>query len=402
MDGGAPRPRVSRDRSMLAPISVAVALALVAGCAGTSAAAPKRRHHAPPPIIAVGQPAPPSMYSATGVSCGDALHCSAVGFGSGTAAAIDATTDGGTAWSAQVVPASVSVLAAVSCFDKLDCVAVGSAGAAGAVIATTDGGAIWTSGQDPAGAAAVTAIACTSKRDCVALATDGTTYWSTVTTDGGATWVREGDLPAGTTAPDGFACPSAQLCIAAGYSLTGPGAGSGAIASTADGGATWTAATLPTGVGILRGLSCTAATCLAVGTSSTVTTGFVPGSGQLLTSVDGGATWQLVNAGALTHDDAFAASCPNQKTCVVVGTDWVGTTEPIPTGSIVTTLDAGVQWRSATLHYIPVGMDSVSCPAVNRCVAAGGNVLAHLSLPVALAVPKPKVSPGTRAGSDVR
>jgi hypothetical protein len=387
---------------MLAPIPIALVIALAVGVCSTGAAT-KRGHHAPPPIVAVGQPTPASMYSASGVSCGDTLHCVAVGLGTGTAAAIDATANGGTTWAARVVPASVNVLAAVSCADKLECVAVGTAGAAGAVVSTVDGGVIWSLDQAPAGAAAVTAIDCTSKRDCIALATDGMTYWSAFSTNGGATWVRGGNLPSAmTTAPDGLTCTSAQLCLAAGYSPTKPGAGAGAIASTADGGATWVAVTLPTGVGLIRGLSCADTTCVAVGTTSTATTGFVPGSGQLLTSADDGGTWEVADGPELAHDDAFAASCPNKKTCVVVGTDWVGKTQPLPTGSIVTTLDAGVQWRSATLHYIPVGMDSVSCPVVNRCVAVGGNVLAHLALPVALPVPKPKVAPGTRHGSGAR
>lgn len=402
MRRGAPRPAVRRGGSILAPISAALALALVVvpgGAASAGASTPK--HRAPPPVVAVGQPAPPSMYSATGVSCGDVRHCWAVGFGNGSAAAIDATTNGGTTWNAQVVPTSVSVLAAVSCPDKLDCLAVGSAGATGAVVATTDGGAVWTLGQDPAGAAAVTGIDCTSKRHCMALATDGTTYWSSVSTDGGLTWVRGGDLPAGMTAPGGLTCPSAVLCLVAGYVPTGPGQGAGAIATTVDGGGAWTAATLPAGVGILRGLSCAGATCLAAGTSSTATTGFVPGSGQLLTSADGGTTWQVFD-GPVIHDDAFSASCPDAKTCVVVGTDWVGRTQPIPTGSITATLDAGVQWRSADLRFVPVAMASVACPAVNRCVAAGGNVLVHLSLPVTPPVRKPKVAPGTRAGAQVR
>ena len=400
MDGGAPRPRVRRGHSLLAPISVALVIALVAaGCSHSSPAAPKLRHHTPPAVVAIGQPAPSSMNSAAAVSCGDAQHCWAVGLGSGTTAAIDATTDGGITWSAQVVPSTVSVLAGVSCFGDFDCLAVGSAGATGAVVATTDGGATWTLEQDPTGAAVVTAVDCPSKRLCLALDTDGTSYWSLVTTDGGAIWTREGDLPAALTAPDGLACPSTLLCLVAGYSPTGPGTGSGAIAMTTDGGATWGAATLPAGVGILRGVTCAGAICLAAGTSSTATTGFVPGSGQLLTSADGGVTWQLVS-GSVTGDDAFAASCPNKKICVVVGTDWVGSTQPTPTGGIVTTTDGGVQWRSASLRYVPVGMASVSCPAADECIAVGGNVLAHISLPVT--VPSSTAAARTRAGSRAR
>ena len=401
MQGGAPRPGVRRVRSVLTPISLALVIALLAaGCARSSPPTSQQRRQIPPPVLALGQPAPASMTSATAVSCADDEHCWAAGFGSGTTAALDATTDGGTTWSTQTVPAAVTVLAAISCFDDLDCLAVGSAGATGAVIATSDGGATWTSEQVPTGAAAVTAVDCTGKRRCVALATDGMTYWSSVTTNGGTTWVRGGDLPAGMTASAELSCPSTLVCLVAGYVPTGPGHGSGAIATTADQGATWGAATLPAGVGLLRGVTCAGTTCLAAGTTSTATTGFVPGTGQLLTSTDGGATWQLTTT-SVTSDDAFAASCPNAKTCVVVGTDWKGSTQPIPTAGIVATLDGGTRWRSASLRYVPVGMASLSCPAVDLCIAAGGNVFVHISLPVATPVPRSKAPNGIRAGSRV-
>jgi hypothetical protein len=121
----------------------------------------------------------------------------------------------------------------------------------------------------------------------------------------------------------------------------------------------------------------------------------------LLSSTDDGATWQLVG-GSMPHDDAFSASCPSTRVCVVVGVDWVGNTNPIPTGSIVASTNGGASWRAATLRYVPVGLDSVACPAVNRCFAGGGNDLVGITLPVALPVPKPKVVPGTRAGSQMR
>jgi len=341
------------------------------------------------------------MNNVTAVTCvGDEL-CWAVGSGTGTTAAIDATSDGGKTWKAQVVPTTVTVLASISCSDEHHCMAVGLAGAAGGVVSTADGGATWTLDPDPTGAAAVTAVECPSKRRCMVLATDGMSYWASVSTNNGATWVRAGTLPAGLSAPSEISCPSPLLCLVAGYTPTGPGRGSGLIAGTSDGGATWNTATLPPGVGVLRSVTCSSLTCLAAGTSSTTTTGAVPGSGQLLSSADDGATWQVVG-GPLAHDDAFSASCPSTTVCVVAGVDWVGNTNPIPTGSIVASTNGGATWRAATLHYVPVGLDSVVCPAVNRCFAGGGNDLVGIALAVALPVPKPKVVPGTRAGAQAR
>lgn len=381
-DIGARGRRPPFPRSLLLAASVAGALVGTGPAQGTVA------HHPAPPVTALGTPAPAALGSATGVSCGSVTRCFAVGLGSGAAAAVVGSLNGGATWSAESVPTSVTALAGISCGGPLTCLAVGAAGSAGAVISTMDGGRSWTLGQDPAGAAAVTAVQCTSRLGCVALATDGASYWSETTTDLGATWSRGGDLPANMTAV-GLTCSSPSSCLTAGYTPTGPGQAGGTIATTANGGGSWAAAPLPQGVGLLRSAACTGDACIAVGTSSTATTGFVPGHGTLLTSTDGGASWQVDN-GAVSGDDAFAAACPNQRTCVAVGTAWIGKAPPDPTASIVATLDAGAQWRPARLRYVPVGLAAVSCPAVNACVAVGGNVLVRISLPVKLpAKPSP-------------
>ena len=393
MANGAPRPRMR-----VGGLAVLLTLGTVAGQAQSAGASTTPRHHPkPPPVVAVGQPAPGSMTSVAAVACGDADHCWAVGLGAGVTAAVDATDDGGAHWTAQPVPGTVTVLASVSCVSRRDCVAVGAAGAAGAVITTDDGGRNWVLGQSPTGAAAVVAVDCTSKRECVALATDGSTSWSAVSSDQGATWIRGGALPSGMS-PAGVTCPSASVCLATGAVPTSPGHGAGAIALSLDGGALWTGSALPTGVGILRDVTCATGICVAVGTPSTAMTGFVPAGGQLLASRDGGATWQLVPV-AVTNDDAFGVACPEPKVCVVVGTDWVGHDSPVPSGGIVSTLDGGSAWRPATLRYVPVGLSSVACPAVDRCVAAGGNVLVRVTLPVKPPTPKRTTTPGTRAGS---
>jgi photosystem II stability/assembly factor-like uncharacterized protein len=379
--------------------ALAILVAAGALAAPVAAGATAVRHHrAPPPVVAVGQPAPGTMTGAASVSCGDAKHCWAVGLGSGVTAAIDATADGGTRWAAQPVPANVSVLASVSCVDRRHCVAVGAAGATGVVVSTDDGGASWAVGQAPSGAAAVVAIDCVTKRLCVALATDGSTSWSARSTNQGATWTRGGALPAGV-APTGLRCPSTSVCLATGTMPTTPGHGAGVIVLSSDGGATWTNSPLPSGVGILRDVTCATGICVAVGTPSTAMTGFVPAGGQLLTSRDGGSTWQVLPVAA--HDDAFGVACPEPKVCVVVGTDWIGQSDPVPSGGVVSTLDGGTTWRSATLHYVPVGLASIACPLVNQCVAAGGDLLVRVALPVKPQPPK-KTTPTSGGRGGVR
>lgn len=376
-----------------------VALAGAGEGVGPAGAAP-HHHHRPPTVVAVGQPAPGPMATVASVACGDARHCWAVGLGSGTSAAIDATADGGVRWASQPVPPSITVLASVSCPGPRDCVAVGAAGAAGAVLTTRNAGATWAAGQIPNGALALVAVACPSVADCVALVTDGTTWWSALSTDLGASWTRGGELPAGMT-PTGLSCPTTAACVATGTSPTSPGHGAGAIALSANANVTWTPGTLPAGVGILRGITCAPATCIAVGTPSTAMTGFVPASGQILSSPDQGGNWQVLPVSA-RGDDAFGVACPEHKVCVVVGTDWVGHGRPVPEGGILSTLDGGQTWRPATLRYVPVGLSSVACPAVNECVAAGGDVLVRVTVPVKPPPPKHPTTTATRPAGSVR
>src|SRR5579872_1142852 len=105
--------RGAHPRRRAGALAILVAVAALAAPVAAGAAA-VRHHRPPPPVVAVGQPAPGTMTGGASVSCGDARHCWAVGLGSGTTAAIDATADGGARWAAQPVPGTVTVLASVS------------------------------------------------------------------------------------------------------------------------------------------------------------------------------------------------------------------------------------------------------------------------------------------------
>ncbi len=342
-----------------------------------------------PAVVAVGQLAPAPMNSVASVSCANRLRCWAVGQSSGSTAAIDATSNGGATWSHEAVPTTVTDLASLSCAGENDCLAVGASGGAGAVVAF--GGRTWALHKDLAGAAALSAVDCTSAQHCVAVATDGTSSWSVLTTNEGVSWARAGNLPAGMSAT-AITCRDPSACFAAGFIATGPGKGVGAIAGSADGGATWAAVSLPAPIGILRDITCNGTSCLAAGTSSTATTGFVAAGGQLIASSNGGSTWQILPP-SVPDNDASGIACPGPNVCVVVGTDWVGTAQPQPRAGIVASTDGGRQWQQASLKYVPVGLSSVACPVVTQCVAAGGNVLVRVSLPAE--PPAPSSAPGT-------
>jgi photosystem II stability/assembly factor-like uncharacterized protein len=373
-----------------------VTLALGAvGWAGPAAAKPKHHHRRPPPAaVATGQPAPAGTTALAGVSCATALLCWSVGFGPAPAAAaatsdvatISASRDGGKTWSPEVVPAGVLSLAAISCPTALRCLAGGATATAGAVVSTRDGGRTWVLEHAPQGALDVTGVQCTPVGGCLALSTDGSMYSSSSSNTYGVTWTAGGDLPAALAGAGGLSCEGTQECLVAGYAPTAPGQGAGALASSTDGGETWSSVTLPPGIGLLHGVDCVKERCVAVGTTVTNDTVVVPGKGVILDSADGGVTWQAEPHSSAV-DDAFAVSCSTKLVCVIVGTVWIPVSPPTPVGGVITSSDGGATWRPARLQYVPESMVAVDCVSAATCVAAGANLLAHIALPVKKAKP---------------
>lgn len=385
--GRAPRAALWRAGLLL------LVVAAVAVGAGPVAAASKHHHRPPPPAVVAGRPAPAGTISVSGVSCATALVCWSVGAGAApggasSVGAISVSRDAGTTWSAQVAPAGVVSLAAISCPTRLRCLAGGATATAGAVVSTKDGGKTWVLDHSPPGALDVNGVQCTSGGGCLALFTDGTVYASASSNDYGETWTVGGTLPATLLGAGGLSCQGTERCIVAGYTPTAPGQGTGALASTTDGGATWSSVTLPPGVGLLHGVACAKRTCLAVGTTVTNDIDVVPGKGVILTSADDGLTWSA-EPHSTAVGDAFAVSCTPALACVIVGTVWIPVTPPTPVGGVITSTDGGTTWRPATLRFVPEPMVAVDCPSAATCVAAGAHVLAHVALPVKKKKQKP-------------
>jgi hypothetical protein len=406
-DGPISGPRGRPGRRIRARWSAVVTTAVVATTVvgvigawlGPAAALGADRGRQATPVTVWGQPATAGTGSLEAVSCGDARHCWAVGRSAVDALAattstspspsvvIDATTDGGSTWTAESVSVSDPTdLAAVDCPDRRHCMAVGTADddgpILGAVLVTADGGKVWQPVASPTGSVDLSAVHCFALADCLVLATDGSTYWSASTTDGGKVWQRGGSLPPGFAGISHVACLDATTCVTVGYVSSTPGQGTGAIAVTDDGGANWISAPVPTGVGVLHGVDCTASsTCVAVGTKSTTTTDVALAPSQVLVSDDRGASWNLT-ASPMGVGDAFAVSCPAGGGCATVGTVWTVTNPPTPIGGVVASGAGGLAWQTMRTRYVPVGLTGVDCPAPTSCVAAGNDVLARIALPL--------------------
>jgi hypothetical protein len=102
--------------------------------------------------------------------------------------------------------------------------------------------------------------------------------------------------------------------------------------------------------------------CVAVGGDETA-----PGTGVAVATTDGGVTWtaQTVPSGIFTLD---GVSCASTSDCVAVGDD---SSESI--GVIVATTDAGTTWTSQTTPSGVANLNGASCGSTSVCEAVGLN-----------------------------
>ena len=213
-----------------------------------------------------------------------------------------------------------------------------------AIWRTTDGGRSWTSPTAPGAAGAALNLSCTSSSTCFLLE-GGTVRTSS---DAGASWgapatAATGDTPATTPVFLTVSCGTATDCVA-----TGAAGGSALVSRTDDGGSTWRASTVPSGLGVVIGVVCAATRCLAVAS----TLGGATQGTVALTSSDGGTTF--TRAGTLPLATATGLACATADRCAATGTAGSG-------GGLATTVDSGAMWRLAL--RVDGGLSTVSAPA---------------------------------------
>jgi hypothetical protein len=147
----------------------------------------------------------------------------------------------------------------------------------GAIVISTDGGAMWAAADVPAGTGLLQGATCPAPASCLAVGTTSTTVSAVVpakgtllmSDDGGHTWIPS---TAAQSIGDIFAidCPGALVCAMVGTKWTGqPAVGSGAVAESSNGGASFTAASSAYTPLALTALDCpTLRLCVAVGSET--------------------------------------------------------------------------------------------------------------------------------------
>lgn len=170
------------------------------------------------------------------------------------------------------------------------------------------------------------------------------------------------DVPAPVNGLTAVSCASATVCWAVGATAgAGGGADAAAIITTNDGGATWTAQTVPSSVGSLSGVACSdRLTCVAVGQAAEPPSG----AGAIVTTTDGGATW-ITEPVPTTALAVTAVTCLPSGRCTAMATTASGTTALVATAPFASWSTAGP---------LPPGVsdaDSVDCIDTSNCWATG-------------------------------
>ena len=224
----------------------------------------------------------PGLVDLNAISCPEVATCFAAGDTvtgeDGSSDAVVVTTNGGTRWHEEAVPAVQSgiLLNDISCPSVSNCWVGGGSG----LLATTDGGLTWR--QLDSGW--VDSLSCPSVRRCVAMGVSGGKGWELVGTGLRDQFVT-GSAPAFQPDPSEV-CPSGSVCIAAGS--TDEALSRATAFVSRDGGRSWANLSLPSLVATAGGFE--------------APTTYVP--------------WpqQIGDAPAYT-----AIACPSVRHCVVLG-----------------------------------------------------------------------------------
>jgi len=306
----------------------------------------------------------------TAISCPSTSVCFVTGTNAINHSLLIETTDGGANWVAASAPNPITGQygPAISCPTASTCVVpeeISTAPTYGFAV-TTDGGTTWTTDalSTSYNGSALAGVDCPTTTTCFSVSTGG---FLLHTTNGGSSWGAEA-LPSGLY-PQIVGCGDATHCVVEGYDT---GTFNPETSVTTDG-STWSAVAALTAGDTYPAVTCpSTANCYLAETYQNMP-GTTDYEGQVLTSTNGGQTF---GSGGFPGGTApvGGVACGSATTCEAVATE----TYPTPNGSayfgqIVGTTDSGANWSAQTL---PAGTNAISetaCPSTTLCLAIAGN-----------------------------
>jgi hypothetical protein len=339
-------------------------------------------------------------------------------------ASLYTSSDLGTTWSVLPMPTNFLPTSHLSCPTDQVCAVGGTQGGQPAFAVTIDGGHQWgvVSMSDTD---SLRDVVCRSAQVCVGvLGSSGPTNTNSSiarTEDGGASWTPASVPITGTIVS--LSCPTDHVCVAVGYPgvLRGPAA-TGFVLRSDDGGQSWTTGSLPQNFGFappLTAVSCAdASNCMAIGDTSianpmrcqgtppevtpppgynSCSTALTTLVSTVVTSADGGATWQLRPLPPdIPNPQLFSLSCASATVCWASGQEAVpqviGNVHDDGSPVMLGTTDGGVSWSKATFaipadapNYLGqsyLGIGEITCPTTSACLAIGGAAQSAPSTPI--------------------
>jgi hypothetical protein len=270
-----------------------------------------------------------------GVSCASTSDCAAVGITLGTGPLAIYTTDGGSTWTtASGTPGST--LTSVSCLAST-CFAVGTGAnislqvgyqdyvtVSDVLAVSTDDGHSWSLNSKPPSndRQGLSGVSCGSAFMCVAVGPR-----SILETEDGTNWTSDVAPQPGLSS---ISCPTKLVCYA-NERFNGA-----TLDKTINGGASWVSTTTPFG-GFVQ-IDCPSASdCVGVGDVNS-------GSGVwsiVASTTDGGITW-TIDANDYTYGDFVAVSCASVSSCAAVG--YTSSSDPVFAAGAI-----GAAWDSPSL-----------------------------------------------------
>jgi photosystem II stability/assembly factor-like uncharacterized protein len=337
------------------------------------------------------------------------------------------STDGAQTWSVLPVPDGVTFTSALSCASATACAAGGLYyGHQPVYLTTASGGHSWTVSPLPASVGQILSLDCVTATTCRGLASASGKAMSpgftmlfsgmhfVVTSDGGRRFTVV-PFPNGASIQS-VTCPTASHCVAVGLHSNvdprnGPDLDHGVLLTSDDGGVTWQQRAWPDGYGpgVSPDVTCVDAShCAMIGFVERNGTegnqvGYSSGTDAVQYTViafssDGGATWTASTLPrTIPYPMMDALTCPTSQTCYAAGSDLIaqriGRTYNEGSSVVAITRDAGRTWQRVTFAVpakVPGGMQGdsfmdigqIQCPLPDACVAIGVSDQGSTSTPI--------------------